>query len=478
MWKLTIEDDQANKTVVHLAREEYGLGRGEGNAVRLTERNISRRHALIQRSGEAWVLKDLSSYNGTYVNNQRVGTSHDLAHSDVVQVGDYRIIVEDEALSANPNDIAATVPAPRGTSGGATVDRFVVLVGPNPGAEIPLTPGRMVIGRGEDCDIAINHASVSRTHAELHSAADGRYEIIDKDSANGVRVNGVELPKSFIDARDVIELGDVIMKFIPAGETYVPAADESLQIAAIGASRRQEADEGLVDGLKSSVGLKVGLAVGLSLMLGLLAVVALGRRPATSELVSVKDEVTARADRALAEAKQLLDRGDVSGAYEKAGAIPAGASARESSVFRRIQSAYADLLFEQAEKTEDLADKRGLLDQIAKSPSIDGARRNRAAELLNELSAQAVNVRDLPSTKLVPADPSASSRRVAGPPPTDPNARVEPESATTEAVALPPALAPQPPKPAPARSASSPRGGSAATPAKSGPTTLVRETPF
>jgi hypothetical protein len=34
MWKLTIEDDQANKTVVHLVRDEYTIGRAEDNAIR------------------------------------------------------------------------------------------------------------------------------------------------------------------------------------------------------------------------------------------------------------------------------------------------------------------------------------------------------------------------------------------------------------------------------------------------------------
>ena len=64
MWKLTIEDDQANRTVVPLARDEYSIGRGEDNTVRLTERNISRRHARIAREGEHWVVFDGSSYNG------------------------------------------------------------------------------------------------------------------------------------------------------------------------------------------------------------------------------------------------------------------------------------------------------------------------------------------------------------------------------------------------------------------------------
>jgi pSer/pThr/pTyr-binding forkhead associated (FHA) protein len=91
MWKLTIEDDQANRTVVPLAREEYSIGRGEDNTVRLTERNISRRHARIMREAEHWVVFDAGSYNGCYVNGARVSQRQDLAHGDLVQLGDYRL---------------------------------------------------------------------------------------------------------------------------------------------------------------------------------------------------------------------------------------------------------------------------------------------------------------------------------------------------------------------------------------------------
>ena len=42
MWKLVIEDDEGKRTVVPLTRDEYTLGRREGNTIRLTERNVSR----------------------------------------------------------------------------------------------------------------------------------------------------------------------------------------------------------------------------------------------------------------------------------------------------------------------------------------------------------------------------------------------------------------------------------------------------
>ena len=54
MWKLTIEDDEGKRTPLPLLREEYSIGRGEENTVRLTERNISRKHAFLRRNGGGW----------------------------------------------------------------------------------------------------------------------------------------------------------------------------------------------------------------------------------------------------------------------------------------------------------------------------------------------------------------------------------------------------------------------------------------
>ena len=468
MWKLTIEDDQTNKTVVHLVRDEYGLGRAEENAIRLTERNISRLHAQLERKSEHWALRDLSSYNGCYINGQRVAGTQELRHGDLIQVGDYRLSLENEALLVNEQDATATVPAPRTAVPSSSLDRLVMLLGPSPGAEFELSPKRMLIGRGEDCDIALNHASVSRVHAELHPLGDGRYEILDRQSANGVRVNGVELPRSFVDARDVIELGDVILKFIPAGQMYTPGADESLQIAAIGAARRQEAEEsGLGQALGRSTGAKWGIGLGVLLLVGIAGAVTLARRSGPAEVVSVKDAATTRAEQALASAKQLLAQGDARAAYDKAAEIPQGSALRETSDFRAIQAAYADFLFAEADKATDPSDKRAFYDQIARSTSIDRGRRNRAAEQLAALSAQAVDVSDLPNAQPPQNGEDAAQRTRTA------SAAVPANSAPPQAAASPPA-APHPPAQRSDNAAAAP-----ATPTPKGQgTTLVRETPF
>ncbi|HVJ16341.1 MAG TPA: FHA domain-containing protein, partial [Polyangiaceae bacterium] len=164
MWKLTIEDDQANKTVVHLVRDEYTIGRAEDNAIRLTERNISRHHAkVVKDASGGWLLHDNRSYNGCYVNGGRVGDGHLLNHGDIIQFGDYRLDVEDESLGeSSRSDRAQTVPGLPRLTMSTQSDRLVELAGPEPGSEFALTQRRMVIGRGEECDISINHPSVSR----------------------------------------------------------------------------------------------------------------------------------------------------------------------------------------------------------------------------------------------------------------------------------------------------------------------------
>src|SRR5271170_5689987 len=101
MWKLVIEDDEGKRTIVPLTRSEYTIGRREGSSIRLTERNVSRGHARLWRkapspddgpsSAPSFVLEDMTSYNGVFVNGLRVTHAQPLEHGDLVQIGDYRV---------------------------------------------------------------------------------------------------------------------------------------------------------------------------------------------------------------------------------------------------------------------------------------------------------------------------------------------------------------------------------------------------
>jgi pSer/pThr/pTyr-binding forkhead associated (FHA) protein len=111
MHKLTIEDDEGKTVVVPLVRDEITVGRQEGNTIRLTERNISRRHARLRRQNGLVLVEDLSSYNGVRVNGARISGSTALKDGDVVVVGDYRLTIRSDRAQASASP---TILAPGG----------------------------------------------------------------------------------------------------------------------------------------------------------------------------------------------------------------------------------------------------------------------------------------------------------------------------------------------------------------------------
>ncbi|HEY4176465.1 MAG TPA: FHA domain-containing protein [Kofleriaceae bacterium] len=111
MFKLVIQDDEGKTTVVPLIRDEITIGRKEGNTIRLTERNVSRRHARIMRNNGEVQIEDLGSYNGIRVNNARIAERVALRVSDQVQIGDYKLYLKAEG--EQQVDEARTMPLER-----------------------------------------------------------------------------------------------------------------------------------------------------------------------------------------------------------------------------------------------------------------------------------------------------------------------------------------------------------------------------
>lgn len=63
------------------------IGRDRGCDVSLPLSNVSREHANISPSGEEFVLQDLDSTNGTFVNNVRVSRCV-LRDHDIIRIGE------------------------------------------------------------------------------------------------------------------------------------------------------------------------------------------------------------------------------------------------------------------------------------------------------------------------------------------------------------------------------------------------------
>jgi pSer/pThr/pTyr-binding forkhead associated (FHA) protein len=92
--KLIIEDDEGRKTVVPLIRVEITIGRQDGNTIRLTERNVSRRHARLLKENGNVLIEDLGSYNGVRVNGEKINGPTRIKEGDLVEIGDYDLGIQ------------------------------------------------------------------------------------------------------------------------------------------------------------------------------------------------------------------------------------------------------------------------------------------------------------------------------------------------------------------------------------------------
>lgn len=124
--KLVIEDEAGTRSVVPFATDELAVGRAaDGNAFRLPDRDVSRRHARFFRAGGAVFVEDLGSLTGTRVNGERITGKRRLREGDLVEIGAYDLAVVDGGEATAPGEpppLPAHSPAPFRTAANATVD--------------------------------------------------------------------------------------------------------------------------------------------------------------------------------------------------------------------------------------------------------------------------------------------------------------------------------------------------------------------
>lgn len=255
MHKLVISDDEGRTTVVPLVRDELTIGRKEGNAVRLTERNVSRRHARIRRDGDGFIVEDLDSYNGVFLNDERIQGQARLRPGDRLRIGDYRFALD--ADGAMPTAEASPVDLDFGGDDlRVAPPRLVMLTPPAAGAVYAVGDG-MRLGRAEDLEIWVNHRSISREHVRFREM-EGQIVVEDLSSANGITVNDQPVASATLTSGDVLGLGQVKFRFVARGEEFHFEPEPAFE-------RKEAASEG---GNKAAI-VVVGLLVAGAIALGL-----------------------------------------------------------------------------------------------------------------------------------------------------------------------------------------------------------------
>lgn len=84
------------------------LGRAPDNAIAISNSTVSSHHAVIQREGDNYVLRDLGSTNGTRVNSHEI-KEHVLKPKDLIQVGSVEFLFNSETMSFEDAQSATAV---------------------------------------------------------------------------------------------------------------------------------------------------------------------------------------------------------------------------------------------------------------------------------------------------------------------------------------------------------------------------------
>jgi pSer/pThr/pTyr-binding forkhead associated (FHA) protein len=171
MLKLQFRDQPGSS--VKLSASTVTLGRDESNDVVIDSQSVSDFHAEISTDAQFPVIIDLLSANGTFVNDRRISSRHQLQPWDIVRLGTVELEVTDPNAH-RPQDWALR------SESDLLASRFHAL------------DTSTVIGRDPACDLTIDDNLLSRRHARLLLEGDC-LKVIDLGSANGTFLNGEKI---------------------------------------------------------------------------------------------------------------------------------------------------------------------------------------------------------------------------------------------------------------------------------------------
>ncbi|HEV8551649.1 MAG TPA: GGDEF domain-containing protein, partial [Polyangiaceae bacterium] len=92
---------------IDLSRPIMRIGRDTTNDVVLEDTEVSRRHARVEARGISWVLMDVGSTNGTFVNDSELDGCVKLKNGDRLKIGShiFKFLTGDDVESAFHDEI-------------------------------------------------------------------------------------------------------------------------------------------------------------------------------------------------------------------------------------------------------------------------------------------------------------------------------------------------------------------------------------
>lgn len=241
MAKLILKYEAAVLKEIPLKGTALTIGRTAANDLTIDNLAVSGHHAKVYYEGDKFVLEDLNSLNGTFVNNQRIRKSF-LKNGDEVLIGKHTLVYVDEGGAPPPPQESladrtmpvakleetmvldtkkrremlqkATVVATEGASSAPAVEKvgnLTVLGGKTDSNEYILTGRLSMIGKSDQATIKLKGWFAPQVAAVINRKESG-YTISPSGTETKVNGQAITSPRELKEG-DVIEVAGVKLQF-------------------------------------------------------------------------------------------------------------------------------------------------------------------------------------------------------------------------------------------------------------------------
>src|SRR5690606_22172249 len=115
MFSITVTEKGGEQRRLDFDKAEITIGRVQGNDVILPKGNVSKRHARIVLKDGKFIIVDLKSTNGTYVNGRKITSPLVVKENDKIYIGDFILGGEEaEGAAVSLGDEPSAPPEPPG----------------------------------------------------------------------------------------------------------------------------------------------------------------------------------------------------------------------------------------------------------------------------------------------------------------------------------------------------------------------------
>jgi pSer/pThr/pTyr-binding forkhead associated (FHA) protein len=229
MAKVLLKYKEAAVKEIVLDKEITTIGRKQDNDIVIDNQAVSGHHALIKTEGDALLLEDLSSLNGTYLNSQKVSKA-ELFNGDIILIGVHTLDVQsdkeretdkkafavrgrsmDETMVIAPDDKKKIISA-ADKSIPEQLGGFLVVEGSTDQKEYELKERVSAIGKEDGSVIKLKGFFAPKLAALVNRRKEGYF--ITPSGGKNLRVNGKEIDHRYdLKDGDIVEVGNLKLQF-------------------------------------------------------------------------------------------------------------------------------------------------------------------------------------------------------------------------------------------------------------------------